>query len=140
MCIRDSEKGVRPSQEKIDAVVDIAKPTTIKQLRAFLGLYNFCRINIAGAAQILQPLMKLLKVKPASTKKVSWGVETERAFKEAKAAMVNATLLFFPDEKTELLLYTKVSKLTIASALMGEENDQMRVFALYSTILTLSLI
>src|SRR5678816_1168814 len=120
-----SEKGVKPSKEKIDAVVNVARPTTIKQLRAFLGLYNFCRINIVGAAQLLQPLTKMLKGKLASNKKISWGVEADRSFREAKAAMVSATLLSFPDERTELLLYTKVSELTIASALMGEWEKKM---------------
>lgn len=56
--------GVRPLSHKVQAIQDFAPPTTLTQLRRFLGLVNFYRRFIPKCANILQPLTDLLAGKP----------------------------------------------------------------------------
>jgi len=37
-------KGIKPLTNKINAIIKMKKPTTIKQLRSFLGMANFTQI------------------------------------------------------------------------------------------------
>lgn len=69
------QNGVRPDPGKIKAVVDWPVPTTVKKVRAFLGLAGYYRRFVAGFAKIARPLNRLLIGIPADrrsqSKKVS---------------------------------------------------------------------
>ena len=54
--------GMRKSPEYISAVRDFPVPTTVKQLRSFLGLVNFQRKFIPHCSTISKPLTKLMEV------------------------------------------------------------------------------
>ena len=49
--------GIKPPTERVKAILKIPKPADIKQLRRYLGMINFYRRFIPGAAKILQPIM-----------------------------------------------------------------------------------
>ena len=53
--------GIKPPTKRVEAVVKIPKPADVKQLRGNLGMIDFYRRFIPGAAKILQPLNDLLK-------------------------------------------------------------------------------
>ena len=38
-----TKEGIKPAQKKIQAVLDLQAPTTLKQLRSFLGMVQFYR-------------------------------------------------------------------------------------------------
>ncbi|GFS69518.1 transposon Tf2-9 polyprotein [Trichonephila clavipes] len=53
---------VRPSKkDRVEAILKFPKPTTITQLRRFLGMLNYYRRFIRQAAHILSPLVKFLE-------------------------------------------------------------------------------
>eukprot|EP00957_Ditylum_brightwellii_P140634 10713573-Ditylum_brightwellii.AAC.1 len=52
----------------VDAILKIAKPTTTKQLRSFIGIINYYRDMWKGCAGLLAPLSKLL----SNTAKWKW--------------------------------------------------------------------
>ncbi|KAL0867492.1 hypothetical protein ABMA27_008276 [Loxostege sticticalis] len=52
--------GIRPLADKVKALQDYPVPKTVTELRRFLGMYNFYRRFIPGAAQIQGPLNALL--------------------------------------------------------------------------------
>jgi hypothetical protein len=43
-----SREGIRPSQKKVDAILQIKPPTTRKQLRQFIGMVNYYRDMCVG--------------------------------------------------------------------------------------------
>jgi len=55
-----SEDGIKPPPEKLEAIKNYPEPTTVKGLKSFLGLFNFCRPPISNFAVNAAPLSKLL--------------------------------------------------------------------------------
>lgn len=60
--------GVRPDPDKVSAVRDWPVPSTIRQVRAFLGLAGYYRRFVSSFAKIAQPLNRLLTGIPADKK------------------------------------------------------------------------
>jgi hypothetical protein len=52
----------------------------VKQLEAFLGLFNFYRRFVPAAAAIVKPLTDAFRGDPAGAKPVSWTAEMRAAF------------------------------------------------------------
>jgi hypothetical protein len=48
-------KGIKPGQNKLQAIKDAKPPTTIKMVRSFVGLCNFFRAHIKDFALIAAP-------------------------------------------------------------------------------------
>ncbi|KAL5509175.1 hypothetical protein EMCRGX_G004492 [Ephydatia muelleri] len=56
-----SRDGVRPTQEKLQAIVDAPAPKDVSQLKSFLGLVNYYSKFLPHLANTLAPLYALLK-------------------------------------------------------------------------------
>ncbi|CAG5043554.1 unnamed protein product [Parnassius apollo] len=56
-----STDGVRPLQDKVQAIVEFSKPKTVAELRRFLGMVNFYRAHLPNATLYLTELNKYLK-------------------------------------------------------------------------------
>ena len=76
--------GIRPLEEKVDAVRHFPRPTSQRKLRQFLGLVNFYHCFIPGCARILQPLHTMLTGSSKSDRHLVWTPEAEAAFPRVK--------------------------------------------------------
>jgi len=56
-----NEFGIKPPTERIDAILNNARPETISQLGRFLGVINYYRRCLARSSHIQAPLTELLK-------------------------------------------------------------------------------
>ena len=83
-----SHKGVKVDPKKIKAIKEWKFPTTIKQLRGFLGLTWYYHNFVNNYGRIAAPLTTLLK-KDA----FSWTPEATKAFEHLKKAMCRARVL-----------------------------------------------
>ena len=88
--------GIRPLEEKVDAVRQFPQPASLKKLRQFLGLVNFYHRFIPGCARILQPLNTILTGPSKDDRRLVWTPEAEAAFIAIKEALADATLLVHP--------------------------------------------
>ncbi|GFY29403.1 retrovirus-related Pol polyprotein from transposon 412 [Trichonephila clavipes] len=112
-----SESGIEPLSDRVDCILNFPQPTTLTQLRRFLGLFNFYRRFVPKAAHLLAPLNKFLEViKNFKNSKnniyvsckslhdsIQWTEEAEQAFNDAKNALADATLLRHPIPDFEAL-------------------------------------
>jgi hypothetical protein len=89
-------KGLKPWQKKIEPILALAPPKTVKQLRSFIGMINFYRDMWRHRAHILTPLTALTKV-PKTQFAQHWTAECDRAFAEVKAMICHEVLLTYPD-------------------------------------------
>ena len=87
-----SEAGVNPDPEKVKDVKDAPAPTTVSEVRSFLGMVNYCGRFIPNLTTITQPLRELTKNKTTW----EWGPTQEDAFQVTKTALsADTTLVYF---------------------------------------------
>ena len=87
-----SREGVSVDPTKIKVILEWPAPTTVKQLRGFLGLTGYYRKFVPGYGKICQPLYQL-------TKKDSffWSPTANEAFEHLKKVMASPQVLTLPD-------------------------------------------
>ena len=93
------------------------RPTTIRDLQNFLGVINFYRKFVRGAAAILKPLSDILKGSPNCRAAVEWTPPRVAAFKAAKAALQRAASLAYPQQDAQLVLMVDASATHVGAAL-----------------------
>jgi hypothetical protein len=86
-------QGVATDPSKIQAVKDWPTPTSVKQLRSFLGLAGYYRRFIRQYGVISRPLSDLLKKNIL----FQWTSVQQQAFEALKQALISATVLSLPD-------------------------------------------
>ncbi|GBG67854.1 hypothetical protein CBR_g975 [Chara braunii] len=96
------DKGLQPESRKVAAVRDGSVPTTITQVRAFLGLASYYRRFIKGFAAIAGPLTNLLR----KDQSLIWTPECDQAFSKLKTAFILAPVLIRPDPEKPFVLTT----------------------------------
>ena len=84
--------GIAPLPEKIKAIQEFPVPTTIRQLRRFIGMINFYRWFIPNCLTISNPLTNLLQRK---NKSITLESKPLQAFRSAKTALASFTKLTF---------------------------------------------
>lgn len=119
-----NEQGIRPLPEKVSAILQLENPTTVKELRRYLGMLNFYRRFIPHAAETLIPLYDLLTKhnKLSKNAPLHWTVEAERSFNQAKNALANVTLLAYPAPGAELTLAADASDIAIGAVLQQKDS------------------
>ncbi|GAA5994209.1 hypothetical protein JCM11641_002880 [Rhodosporidiobolus odoratus] len=89
---RISRHGIAADPNKIERVVNWTTPTTVKQLRGFLGLVQYMRKFIVGLAQhtaLLTPLTQ----KALGDITGLWGEKEQRAFEEIRRVVTSLPVL-----------------------------------------------
>ncbi|GBG74329.1 hypothetical protein CBR_g18740 [Chara braunii] len=81
-----TDKGLQQEPQKVAAVRDVPVPTTITQVRAFLGLASYYQRFIKGFVAIAGPLTNLLR----KDQPLIWTPECDQAFSTLKAALISA--------------------------------------------------
>ena len=77
-----SEEGLRPSSSKIQAIMDVPEPSSLSELKSFLGLVNYYAKFLPNSATTLAPLYKLLK------HSWQWNTEQQVSFKNIKTMLI----------------------------------------------------
>jgi transposase InsO family protein len=95
-----NEDGIKPNENKVQALIDMHPPKNPKDLESFLGLANYFHERIIKLATLSEPLKLLKNVKP---KDFIWLPIHQQAFENVKQALIQDTLGHFSlDKDTEL--------------------------------------
>ena len=113
-----SSSGIRPLANKVEALHHHPRPATVKELQQFLGLLNFYRRFIPGAAKTLAPLTEELKGSPSGSTKLQWTAAMIVAFDTAKTSLCSSALLSHPSSAAELVVVTDASSSHMGAALL----------------------
>ena len=99
-----SKDGISIPDDRVDDLQSFPKPTNVKELERFLGLFAFVHRFIKNASGIIAPLHTLRSCSKKEKFQDSWCTAHEEAFNMAKKAIANATLLAHPklDAKKEI--------------------------------------
>ncbi|GJY96773.1 putative reverse transcriptase domain-containing protein [Tanacetum coccineum] len=93
--------GVHVDPAKIEAIRNWAAPTTLTEVRQFLGLVGYYQRFIEGFSLISNPLTKLTQ----KDKKYEWGREEEEAFQTLKQKLCSAPILALPEGTEDFVVH-----------------------------------
>ena len=108
--IEFSEKGIRPSPERVQALQNLPTPSTPAQLRSILASLSFFRRFVRGFATKVAPFRSLLS---PQTKFVWTPALTERYEDLKKALLSEDTLLIIPDFEQPFHCFVDSSKIAV---------------------------
>ena len=106
--------GIRIDPAKIRAIVDWPTPRTVQDVRAFVGLANYCHSHLDHHATIAGPLYDLLQERPEESKSKTrpvrtWGPVEQASFDAVKAAVPEAPPLSLGNPDLPYLMDTDAS-------------------------------
>ena len=125
--------------DKVKAMMDYKRPTSLRELRGFLGLMSYYRKFIKDFASIAAPLTDLTrqgrlhkskrKLKEESNKPWNddhWTEEHQRAFETLKGALLSRPVLSLPNPQHKWRLATDASNLALGAVLsqIGEKGEE----------------
>eukprot|EP00253_Pinus_taeda_P026554 PITA_26554 len=109
------EEGVHVDPSKLQVIQDWPAPTTLTELRSFLGLANFYHKLMLGFSHILWPLSQVTK--GGAKEKFFWSETQQRAFSELKNRLCSKPVLTLPDLQQPFEIETDASDYAIGAVL-----------------------
>ena len=100
-----SSKGIIVGPAKIEVVMRWQKPTTVMEVRSFLGLAGYYRRFILNFSKIFSTLSQLTK----KCKPFAWTPACEQSFQELKERLGTAQVLTLSDGSGNLVVYSDAS-------------------------------
>ena len=138
-----SKEGVSTDPDKITAVTEWCQPTTVTEVRSFLGFVSYYRRFIPNFSKVAKPLNQLLQNlegTPSQKKKfkVYWGPEQQEAFETLQKLCTESPILANADFKAPFVLHTDASGDGLGAVLYQVQDGQKRVIAYASRSLSKS--
>ncbi|CAN6547847.1 unnamed protein product [Malus baccata var. baccata] len=118
-----SEKGIEVDKSKVDLVRHLPFPTSVREVRLFLGHASFYRRFIKDFSKIAQPLCRLLQKEVA----FEFDDACSTAFKHLKEALTSAPIITPPDWSVPFELMCDASDYAIGAVLGQQKNKQPHV-------------
>ena len=85
--------GIQPDPNRVSAVKDFPQPSSIKEVRQFLGLASYYRRFITGFAKLAHPLHSLTQKYAI----IHWSPDCQLAFESLKHKLTHAPVLSQPN-------------------------------------------
>ena len=111
-----SGEGITVDPSKVEAVTEWKAPTSVGEIRSFLGLAGYYRRFIENFSKIAKPMTELLK----KDTKFNWTEECEASFQELKKRLVTAPVLILPNIRKDFQVYCDASRQGLGGVLMQE--------------------
>ena len=114
-------EGLLPNPKKVSAVTDFPTPTSVTQVRQFVGLASNYRQFIEGFARIAGPLHQLTK----HNAEFKWTCQCQEALDTLKRKLVEAPVLVYPNFDFGFVLETDASYQGLGAVLSQKLDDKL---------------
>lgn len=118
-----SHNCIKTDPDKVKTINEYPEPTTIRQLRSFLGMSGYYRKFIQNYAHIAKPLTQFLRGIENNKRKtinIEFTSEAKKAFEQIKKKLLEQVLLNQPDFSKGFELTTDASNSAIGAVLSQE--------------------
>mgnify|MGYP004574948059 CR=1 FL=1 len=132
-----SEKGIKPPESKVEVIRTFPRPEKACDLKKFLGMLNFYRSFLKGAATTQGHLQKLIHGNKKNDKTpIIWNDEAIQAFETCKNQLADVTLLNFLAPNAPLVLSVDASNDAVGGVLHQLVDNQAQPLGFFSKRLT----
>ena len=111
-----SARGIAVDPSKVKDILEWKPPTTVHQVRSFLGLAGYYRRFIPDFSKLVKPITSLLK----NDVKFNWSSKCDEAFEQLKTLLTTAPVLAQPDITKPFDVYCDASSSGLGCVLMQE--------------------
>ncbi|KAH0700890.1 hypothetical protein KY284_015105 [Solanum tuberosum] len=109
-----SDEGIRVDNQKIEAMKNWPRPTTLMEIRSLVGLACYYRRFVEGFSSIVVPLTKLTNKET----KFQWSDECERTFQELRNKLTSTPVLVLLKGTEGSAVYCDASGVGLGCVLM----------------------
>ena len=134
-----SREGLEVDTSKTETLKTWPTPSSVKELRTFLGFTGYFRRFIKDYAKTAKPLNDLLvgnggrsnrrREKSKHTTIWNWGQEQQKAFTALIEKLTSPPILAFPDYTRSFTLHIDASNKGLGAVLYQQHDDKERVIA-----------
>ena len=103
--------GISPDPGKVEAIKSWPHPTTVTEVKSFVGLCSYYRQFVPSFADVAQPLYQ------CATTPFQWTPEAEDAFQKLKIALTEPPVLAYPEPHGLFILDTDASSTDVGTVL-----------------------
>jgi hypothetical protein len=114
-----SRHGIQVDPIKVEAILNLPPPSSLRQLQSLQGKANFLRRFIPNYAEITRGFTRLLK----KGSEFVWDKIANNAFEALKLSLTKAPLLFPLEYSRDYFLYLAASEYTIGMVLIQEDDN-----------------
>ena len=126
------QSGIQADPDKTAAIVQMSPPTTVSELRRFMGMVNQLGKFTPRLAELTQPLRELL----SKSNTWVWGPAQKRAFLEVKEEISKPTTLALYDPEAPAKISADASSYGLGAVLLQEIDSQWKPIAYASRSMT----
>lgn len=108
--------GLKPWRKKVDAILALDRPKTIKDLRHFIGAVNFYRQMYPHRAHLFAPLTA-----QSGKSTLNWTSECQTAFEAIKSLLAQDVFVRYPDHNKPFHVYTDASDYQLGTVIMQDD-------------------
>ena len=123
-----SQGGIEVNPEKIQAIMELEPPKTIKEVQSLNGKITALNRFVSKAMDKCLPFFRTLR------KSFEWTDECQKAFKELKKYLSSPPLLSPSKPGKELYLYLAISQAAVSAALVRKEDGCQKLVYFISRV------
>ena len=107
------KNGLKPDPDKVTSIQNMTEPTTVKQVRAYIGCLAYYRRFIPEFSETAEPLINLTR----KNQPFHWNIKCQNAFQQLKQDLIKLPYLANPDLSKPSVLYIFASDECIGACL-----------------------
>lgn len=129
-----SGEGISPANDKVEAVHKFTSPTSMTEVRAFIGFCNYFRRMIPNFSRLAAPLINLTK-KDSGWKSGPIPSEAQASFDDLKKALSSAPVIGFSKTGGQYILTVDAATTGLGAILSQDYNGKEKVISFWSRTL-----